>query len=306
MNKIKTMVSRETNYVYHMLAVAKCGYDNDYGRKYAGLHPFEDLQMLKDNEKLVTVKGGEYLGPLYPLFIVAAALDSPVPEFFAAIKHFVQTGDLELISDEVLEITANSVGNNPKGYWQGFYENCKEHDLPVVEICNVMISNYDIFCNQVWQESQLELLPYAQGIEQIFEENGFSHKAESVMGITLKNNFYATFCNSMQGGAEAIDISADRDVFGISRDFDKAEKFIAHEFVIYLLKQAFKDAGIGFSMEFWADIEGLAEFYLCQINGEVSGVFDEPNVQEAIKFYKAAYEADNSLTAAELFRKRAG
>lgn len=38
MNKIKLIANRETNYVYHMLSVAKCGYDNDYGRKYRGLY----------------------------------------------------------------------------------------------------------------------------------------------------------------------------------------------------------------------------------------------------------------------------
>ena len=33
-NKIKFVANRDTNYVFHMLSVAKCGYDNEYGEKY--------------------------------------------------------------------------------------------------------------------------------------------------------------------------------------------------------------------------------------------------------------------------------
>ena len=43
MNKIKLIANRETNYVYHMLSVAKCGYDNDYGRKYRECYAENDL-----------------------------------------------------------------------------------------------------------------------------------------------------------------------------------------------------------------------------------------------------------------------
>jgi hypothetical protein len=47
MNKIKMIADRETNYIYHMLSVAKCGYNNDYGAKYRSDYPEEDLVKLK-------------------------------------------------------------------------------------------------------------------------------------------------------------------------------------------------------------------------------------------------------------------
>ncbi len=33
MNKIVFAVNKDTNYVFHMLSVSKCGYDNAYGEK---------------------------------------------------------------------------------------------------------------------------------------------------------------------------------------------------------------------------------------------------------------------------------
>ena len=61
MSRIKPIVSIDTSYVFHMLSVAKCGYDNDYGKGFTHLHSVQDLKVLKDNENLLTVEGGRAL-----------------------------------------------------------------------------------------------------------------------------------------------------------------------------------------------------------------------------------------------------
>lgn len=48
MNKIHFTANKDTNYIFHMLSVAKCGYDNQYGDKYKSLYPNEDLTVLKN------------------------------------------------------------------------------------------------------------------------------------------------------------------------------------------------------------------------------------------------------------------
>ena len=62
MNKIRMIASRKANYIYHMLSVARCGYDNDYGAKYRGDYPQEDLALLKKHERLMTCAGGSHWG----------------------------------------------------------------------------------------------------------------------------------------------------------------------------------------------------------------------------------------------------
>ena len=69
MNKIKMIADRETNYIYHMLSVAKCGYNNDYGAKYRSDYPEEDLVKLKKHESLITCAGGSHWGELYTLML---------------------------------------------------------------------------------------------------------------------------------------------------------------------------------------------------------------------------------------------
>ncbi|MDE6709752.1 MAG: hypothetical protein K2J76_04605, partial [Oscillospiraceae bacterium] len=69
MNKIKFAANKDTNYVFHMLSVAKCGYDNAYGERYRCQYPQDELDILKRNEDLITVCGGEYCGCLYGLLV---------------------------------------------------------------------------------------------------------------------------------------------------------------------------------------------------------------------------------------------
>jgi len=165
-----------------------------------------------------------------------------------------------------------------------------------------MIRNYSIYCSDIWKDSEQELLPYAKNVEEIFRENLFSENLEKVANTKLKSEFFATFCNSLDGGAEAIDISANQDVFGINRSYINAVEFISHEYIIYLLKQALRDTVV-FSnpIKYWAYIEGLAEFYLCLANGKESGIFKE--VQKEIDFYKEIYNKNSSITPSELIHK---
>ena len=66
----------------------------------------------------------------------------------------------------------------------------------------------------------------------------------------------------VEGGAEGIDISPEQDVFGIEREPEWAFRFIAHEYVIFLLRRALAGEDAFRSVETWAITAGLAEHYL--------------------------------------------
>jgi len=104
MNKIRTKVSRETNYIYHMLSVSKCGYDNDYGNTYLSKHSADDLMMLKENEALITVKGGEHCGKLYHWLVsVPASLDiEAIKQYNSVHALFLPTAEPDF-ADKVNE-----------------------------------------------------------------------------------------------------------------------------------------------------------------------------------------------------------
>ena len=49
-----------TNCIYHMLSVSRCGYDNDYVARHRDAYQADDLAVLKRHEDLITCRGGEH------------------------------------------------------------------------------------------------------------------------------------------------------------------------------------------------------------------------------------------------------
>lgn len=69
MNQLRFAANPDTNYVFHMLSVAKVGYDNAYGERFRGAYPAEDLAVLKSYEDMLTVRGGEHCGVLHYMMV---------------------------------------------------------------------------------------------------------------------------------------------------------------------------------------------------------------------------------------------
>lgn len=243
MNKIHFSIPAAANYVYHMLSVARCGYDNSHGDKYRHLYPAEDLAVLKRSERLLTVSGGEHCGQLYwHLISQPSRGKAPIREFY---EGFQVPPHLEKFRQEISEI------------------------------CAVMARNYDRFMG-VWPEICREITEYVIPLSERFEASDFTGKAEEALGVSLESPaFHAVMTNSMEGGPEAIDIGPDQDVFCITRSRESNFHFIAHEYIIYLLKITLKGTSAFQSFRTWELVEALADYYLYQILGE-RGIF-RPN-----------------------------
>jgi len=284
-----------------MLSVAKCGYDNEYGNQYASYHSAEDLKILKKYERLITVKGGEYTGELYGLLVLPASLEINAVLYYELLEHLFKTGDFEENIKKYKEIYKHFLYEKEEDLLPSvreLYQAFLQYREAIVIICDVMKRNHAIYNDRIWEKSKEELIPYAKAVEDIFVKQNISYTLEKLTHTSLKNNFTATFVNSISGGAEAIDLSETLDLFGIGRDHEDAVKFIAHEFVIYLLIQAFENRET--FVKYWTYTEGLAEFYLTLIGLE-SGYFSE--VQNVIDYYKKVYSENNHLSPIELFLK---
>ena len=134
MNKIKFIANRETNYIFHMLSVSKCGYDNSYGDAYKHLYSQEDLAVLKNNEDLLTIRGGEHVGKLVTLIGDAAIGKIPAKEFYQLYVQKIYDGD--------------------------YPQDLSEYKELILQICNVMIKHYDYYVENIWniEKEKIELI----------------------------------------------------------------------------------------------------------------------------------------------------
>ena len=244
MNKIRFIANMDTNYVFHMLSVSKCGYDNAYGQYYAPRYPAEDLAVMKTHEQLITVRGGEHCGALYGIFVCeAACAKSSAKDYYTELIQKATNNDIPVALSKHTEI--------------------------ICQLASVMIKHYDYYVENIWPVEQNKISQYIPIVQQLFDNSVFTEKAETVVGNHLPYDcFTATLVTSIENGAEAIDISDEQDVFGIERTAMDAFYFIGHEFIIYLLFNALKEENAFRELNTWNITEGLAEYYLKQILGD--------------------------------------
>ncbi len=240
MNTIRFSADPEISYIFHMLSVAKCGYDNAYGEKYRGRYDPADLQCLKEQERRLTVRGGEHCGDWFgPVVCKPARSKMSAKEYYAETIAWIEGGNLNLPEDELQAI---------------------------LRVCRVMIRCYDDFIESIWPQERERITAYISAMQTLFEQSDFTAQAEKLVGVSLPPpGFTAVLVSSVAGGAEAIDITDTQDVFGIDRSPEAEKAFICHEFIIYLLKIALKEEDAFQSIENWMLFEGLAEYYLKKI-----------------------------------------
>ena len=130
MNKIKFTSNSDTNYIFHMLSVAKCGYDNEYGDKYKNLYPQEDLAILKKHELLITVCGGQHRGALYGILVCEPAC--------------AKVSAKDYYTDLLNKATHNNIPIE-----------LKEYSKIICEISNIMINHY-VYMEQLWILNNLQ------------------------------------------------------------------------------------------------------------------------------------------------------
>ncbi len=273
MNKIRMIADREANFIWHMLSAARCGYDNAYGTKVRGTYPEEDLAVLKRHEDLITCRGGEHWGALCSLLLCypAGRWQGSVKAFYEEIVRQADAGEVP------------------------------EHYVPLApaarEIAVVMAKHYDRYAEAFWPQDRRDIEAYIAQVTPLFEARRFTERAEALVGCPLPaERFNAVMTASMEHGAEAIDISEDRDVFGITRPPESSYLFIGHEFVIYLLKHALREEDAFRRFETWGITEGLAEYYTKKLTGSVCF----RGMEHITAFYEAC---DQRKTAAGLYRE---
>ena len=271
MNTLRFIANPDTNYVFHMLSVARVGYDNAYGARFRSDYPEEDLAVLKGYEELLTVCGGEHCGELYHMMVtLPACAEQSAKEYYTDLLDEAISGPVPPEAEVYRPIVA--------------------------DICRVMIRHYDDYVARIWPGQEADIRRYIPQVEARFASSDFTARAVELVGCGLPGEtFTATMVTSVENGAEAIDISKQLDVFGIVRNPVDAFYFIGHEFIIYLLKNALKDENAFRAFETWPITEGMAEYYLKRILGDTRFFTEQAKIVDFL-------EQQPELPAAELYR----
>lgn len=307
--RIRAVVAKNCNYVYHMLAVSGCGYENDYGSEYRSLHAEADLQTLKRNERHLTVSGGEHEGKLYFLCVALPASlddDTPVQAYYEALADLFETGELERNFETYRDIYVQAFSPLVEvslDSFRGFYGDNRALQTELAEVMAVMRDNYGIYSQQVWDQSLAALTVVASELNKELAKTDYAGKWEEALGAKYGHDtFFALMCNSMENGPQAINITDEKDVFCHSGDYASTAGFISHEFGIYLLMDILADTEAFQEYGYYGLTEGLAEYFNTLVSG---GLTDWSAGAEYMDFYKQLRAEHPEITAREMFLRAA-
>ena len=279
MNKIRFEIDPNVNYLYHMLSVARCGYDNDYGARYRPLYPAEELAVFSDNRELLTIQGGVHWGELYSLLIFnPAGYAESLPDYYG----------------EVLA-TCESIRAGVVPEWVD--EPLIPYTALIGQLSQILLKHRDAYLRDIFPGERARIAEAIAPVQAWFEAHDFTARAEEIVGCELAAEaFTATMVSSVAGGPEAIDLTAEKDLFGIEHSTMDAVYFIGHEFIIYLLKSALREEDAFRGNATWPLTEALAEYYLKRLMGDTR-FFD--GQREWRMFYE---RQSPGLTAVQLYR----
>ena len=217
MNRIHLTANPDTHYVFHMLAVARCGLDGAYGAKYRDACPSEDLAVLKRYEPFLTVAVGEHVGALHGLMV-----GTPARGRQCAKQYYEQL--LQWLDD-----AERSRGPLP------LIE-------PAREMASVMIRHYDRYVREIWPGDRQAVEAYAAQLQSRFEASRFTGRAEAEVGRAFPQaRFDVLLAAPIEGGAEPLDLSGEQQVFGISQSPEDALRRIGRAYIRALLPAAPQD-----------------------------------------------------------------
>lgn len=262
MGKIQCVYDKDNNFFFHMMSVAKVGYDNAYGEKYRNSMAPEDTATLKKNEKELTMKGGEYNGKLFWTGMYAGSAKEAIRKI-----------------------------RSEEGF-PGF-ESDKD---ALLEIFDIFVKYHDDYCEKIWPYEEQRLAKAAQEWQKKFDEEKLDEKAEKLVGIDSERIFFASLISSIQHGVEAILYETEDgnvyDLFSVDRDYNSARALFLHEYIITLFEKV-----IPFSIEAYDRFEGLAEYYTEELIGKTYNFTHQDKYTE---FYRLKM-TEKPYTPKELF-----
>lgn len=262
MGKIQCVYDRDNNFFFHLMSVAKVGYDNIYGEKHHNSISAEDIAVLKKYEKELTMKGGEYNGKLFWTGMYAG---NP--------------------QDAIRKIQSE------EGF-PGF----ESYTDALLDIFGIFLKYHDDYCERIWPDQEIRLAKTALEWQKNLDEEGLDEKAEKLVGIDSERTFFASLISSIEHGVEAILYETEGgnvyDLFSIDRDYNSARAIFLHEYIITLLEKR-----IPFSIETYDRYEGLAEYYTEELIGKT---YNFTYQDKYIEFYRLKM-SEKSYTPDELF-----
>lgn len=229
------------NYIFHLMAVAKIGFDSEYAQKYVDSISKNDKNYLKKWENLLIFETGTE-GSLTAILIVLPAyinLDSEnkLKSYFDLLNAGLSTKNTldfqKKFAKYLKKLTKDWI--YPKNFGQYLNTLSKHKDI-IRSIGDIYARNFNFYIKNIWPSEKSQMDKIAKKIISYFKKRDIIEKWETLLQIKFKYEEYQILlCSAIKNGPNAISVGYERNIFYSGTEIKHTLHFISHEVGTHLL-----------------------------------------------------------------------
>ena len=231
------------NYVFHLAAVARAGFESDYASTYEHtVNPADRAILVTHRDRINFAVGSGQGGDLDGLLIFQPGylnLDSKETyrEYFDLLDQGFSTGDYSGFLKRF---------PNPENWMLEFDELylsrfAASRDT-IRELGGVYIRSLDSYLESVWPIESSKMEPVLFDLNRHFASFDVIGRWEKVTGITFKYDTYLmVLCSALKNGPTANSLGYEKNTFYYGHDLEWMKDFISHEVGTHILIDIMKE-----------------------------------------------------------------
>jgi hypothetical protein len=308
--KVRGVVEIGPNYVFHLLAVARAGFDSEYADKYNDTIIPDDLELIKNRGKDITFgSGSELIGPIaaWPAYFNLDSMET-LQEYFELLDEALSNDDFQPFLDRY----ASHIKKMEK-WWYSLEVDILKMFVPqrnlIRSLGDALIRNIDTYINKVWPVEKSDMIEVANHINGYFDKTDRIEQWEQITGLVFEFDVYEiVLCSAIKNGPDANSLAYDRVIFYSGSEREAMTEFISHEIGTHILIGMLKKVAGTEQFEFpvlYEAYELLARHYNTIILGRSPLGYSMSNfhVTEYLDIYKKLHESDPQISPEDLLIK---
>jgi hypothetical protein len=307
---VEAVVQFGPNYVFHLAAIARIGFDSEYADKYAGSVGESDLGFLQRHRDLLTFGMGSG-SDLVTIFLFLPAYfdlqsEAQFAEYFSLLDEGCTNGAFRAFSNRYAnEFGRLSVWIAKTGFERELLGVIQHREI-AGKLGEVVMRNLSAYRDSVWPVESAKMEEVSAAINKHFSALDPISAWEKVTGIEYKLDcFCATLVSAIKNGPNADSLAYDTVVFHHDRPFDYTAQLIQHEIGTHILNETMRHIDNLEKYEWktlYAAYECLAKHYNQMLIGAEELAYSLASLREErfLPIYRDLHNAHPAVTPREL------
>ena len=290
------------NFLWHMLAVAKIGYESPYAKRYAKTVAGAQLALLEENRDLLKFGSGEG-SPLAGFFIFLPAwlhieTKEEFDKYFRTVGQALNEADFRVFLNAYPDADWSDKFLAAEAEHATFPPNHRELARRAASLAWAYLESYDRYAENVWPEAKQAMQPRLGDLNNYFSELDYIAEWETLLGKPFDSpQFELVLCFANENGPDYNSLGYSGNLFFYDKPFEMTCQWVSHEIGTHLLFDDYMKLALGGKYEhaqLYRSMETLAKFYNHIILGtnELEYSISKSGDQQLLDTYAAHYGED--------------